>query len=99
MPPARAHCPEQEGEQFVTSSQPTVLLIGASRGLGRAMAVEFLKRQWDVVATVRDSADPALADLGTDGPGRLTIERLDITEPDQIAALGNRLSGRRFDDG
>jgi NAD(P)-dependent dehydrogenase (short-subunit alcohol dehydrogenase family) len=97
MPPARAHCPEQEGEQFVTSSQPTVLLIGASRGLGRAMAVEFLKRQWDVVATVRDSADPALADLGTDGPGRLTIERLDITEPDQIAALGNRLSGRRFD--
>ena len=31
----------------------TILLIGASRGLGYAMAAEFLKRGWNVVGTVR----------------------------------------------
>ncbi|TIM01289.1 MAG: 3-oxoacyl-ACP reductase, partial [Mesorhizobium sp.] len=31
----------------------TILLIGASRGLGHAMAAEFLKKGWNVVGTVR----------------------------------------------
>jgi NAD(P)-dependent dehydrogenase (short-subunit alcohol dehydrogenase family) len=31
----------------------TILLIGASRGLGHAMAAEFVKKSWDVVGTVR----------------------------------------------
>jgi NAD(P)-dependent dehydrogenase (short-subunit alcohol dehydrogenase family) len=30
-----------------------VLLMGASRGLGYAMAEEFLQRGWDVIGTVR----------------------------------------------
>jgi NAD(P)-dependent dehydrogenase (short-subunit alcohol dehydrogenase family) len=33
---------------------PTALIIGASRGLGLALAREYLKRGWNVVATVRD---------------------------------------------
>src|SRR5205814_857382 len=37
------------------SSEPrrTILLIGASRGLGHAMAAEFLKKGWNVVGTIR----------------------------------------------
>jgi len=31
---------------------PTALIIGASRGLGRAMTEEFLKRGWEVIGTV-----------------------------------------------
>src|SRR5664279_5916609 len=74
-----------------------LLLVGASRGLGLAMAAEFLKKGWNVVATVRGSARTKLHDLADEYEGRVEIETLDITEPDQIAALHERLSGRRFD--
>jgi len=33
--------------------QKTVLLIGASRGLGFAMVEEYLKRGWRVIATMQ----------------------------------------------
>jgi NAD(P)-dependent dehydrogenase (short-subunit alcohol dehydrogenase family) len=75
----------------------TILIIGASRGLGLAMCAEFLKRGWNVIGTVRDGQRTRLHDLADDHRGRLEIETLDITEPDQIAALNDGLSGRRLD--
>ena len=75
----------------------TILLIGASRGLGLAMAAEFLKRGWNVVGTVRGVGRTGLHDLADDHPGRVEIASLDVTESDQIAALHDRLSGRSFD--
>jgi NAD(P)-dependent dehydrogenase (short-subunit alcohol dehydrogenase family) len=74
-----------------------LLLIGASRGLGLAMAAEFVTRGWGVVGTVRGTARTGLHDLADAQPDHLAIEQLDITEPDQIAALRHRLAGRRFD--
>lgn len=81
----------------LSDTVPTILLIGASRGLGLAMAAEFLMRGWNVVGTVQGGDRTALHDLADEHPGRLAIESLDVTEPDQIAALRGRLSGRRFD--
>lgn len=75
----------------------TALLIGASRGLGYAMAAEYLKRGWNVVGTVRGKARTLLHDLADRSQNRLEIETVDICEPDQIAALRARLSGRMFD--
>jgi NAD(P)-dependent dehydrogenase (short-subunit alcohol dehydrogenase family) len=76
----------------------TILLIGASRGLGHAMAAEFLKKGWNVVGTVRGGgARTMLHDLADEFEGRVEIETLDINEPDQLAALHGRLSGRVFD--
>ncbi len=75
----------------------TVLLIGASRGLGLAMADEFAKRRWNVVATVRGSSRTKLHDLADEHEGRIDIELLDITQPDQTGALRSRLSDRAFD--
>jgi NAD(P)-dependent dehydrogenase (short-subunit alcohol dehydrogenase family) len=74
-----------------------LLLVGASRGLGLAMAAEFLKKGWNVVGTVQGSGRTELHVLADEHPGRIEIESLDITEPDQIAALHDRLSGRSFD--
>jgi NAD(P)-dependent dehydrogenase (short-subunit alcohol dehydrogenase family) len=75
-----------------------ILLIGASRGLGHAIAAEFLKRGWNVVGTVRGwGARTKLHDLADEFEGRVEIETLDINEPDQLAALHARLSGRVFD--
>ncbi|MDO7840804.1 SDR family oxidoreductase [Sphingomonas immobilis] len=77
-------------------SQNTILLIGASRGLGYAMAAEFLKRGWRVVGTVQGTRRTELHDLADRNP-QLEIETVDITEPAQIAALRDRLTGRSFD--
>lgn len=74
-----------------------LLLIGASRGLGYAMAEEFLKRGWNVVGTVRGDARTRLHDLAASSPGRVQIETLDMTQPDQISALRDRLAATTFD--
>ena len=76
----------------------TILLIGASRGLGHAMAAEFLQKGWNVVGTVRGGgARTLLHDLADEFAGRIEIEILDICEPDQLTALHGRLSSRTFD--
>jgi NAD(P)-dependent dehydrogenase (short-subunit alcohol dehydrogenase family) len=75
----------------------TALLVGASRGLGYAMAEEFLRRDWNVVGTVRGQAHSRLHELSQTSSGRVEIEAIDITMPDQIAGLRDRLAGRRLD--
>jgi NAD(P)-dependent dehydrogenase (short-subunit alcohol dehydrogenase family) len=79
-------------------SVPTILIAGASRGLGQAMAAEFLKRGWRVIGTVRDAAAPTpLHTLLNEADGRLEIEALDINARAQITALRERLASRRLD--
>ena len=79
------------------SADKSLLLIGASRGLGLALAAEYLKRGWHVVATERGSTPSKLRNLmGTSG-GRLKVETVDIVYPDQVAALRARLASSRFD--
>jgi len=76
----------------------TILLIAASRGLGLAMAEEFLEKGWNVVGTVRaGSGRTKLHDLVDQFQGRLEIETVDICEQSQVEALRQRLSGRIFD--
>jgi NAD(P)-dependent dehydrogenase (short-subunit alcohol dehydrogenase family) len=74
-----------------------LLLIGASRGLGLALAAEYLQRGWDVVATERDGRPSGLHGLAGTHDGRLEIEHVDINHPDQVRALRDRLSAMRFD--
>lgn len=83
--------------ESLNQQNPSVLLVGASRGLGHAMAVEFVKKNWHVFGTVREGGRTELANLEHSYPDLVTIERLDITDPDQIAALRDRLYGRTFD--
>lgn len=78
-------------------SDNSLLLIGASRGLGYALAAEYLKRGWHVVATERENAKSGLHELAKNAAGRLTIETVDINRPDQVAALHARLGARKFD--
>ncbi|MGD0764412.1 MAG: SDR family NAD(P)-dependent oxidoreductase [Roseiarcus sp.] len=75
----------------------SLLLIGASRGLGLALAKEYLERGWRVVATARGAKRTALHELAEAPGGRLEVEIVDINDPDQVAALGARLGSRRFD--
>lgn len=75
----------------------TICIVGASRGLGHAMAAELLNRGWHVIGTVRGPDRTLLHDLADDHPGRVVIEQLDMTDREQISALRGRLSGQRID--
>ncbi len=61
------------------------------------MAAEFLERGWNVVGTARGGARTELYGLADRYPGRIEVETLDVTAPEQIAELHGRLSGRRFE--
>jgi NAD(P)-dependent dehydrogenase (short-subunit alcohol dehydrogenase family) len=74
-----------------------LLLIGASRGLGLAIAEQYLKRGWDVVGTVRAGARTKLHDLRKRWSQNLELETVDITVPEQVTALRTRLQEQVFD--
>ena len=55
------------------------VVTGASRGIGRAVAIELAARGFETIATMRDPADGA--DLVAAG---IRVERLDVTDPSTI---------------
>jgi NAD(P)-dependent dehydrogenase (short-subunit alcohol dehydrogenase family) len=79
------------------SAAQSILLVGASRGLGHAMAEEFVRRGWNVVGTVRGGTGTQLHELADRHPDQVTVESVDITDADQLVALRGRLAQRRFD--
>lgn len=80
-----------------TTSAKRVLLVGASRGLGLALADQWVRRGWYVTATVRGTGRTGLHELADRHPESIEVETVDITVPDQVAALRTRLGQRRFD--
>ena len=73
------------------SAVKTALIVGASRGLGLALAEEYCSRGWQVVATARDQRVPLL-DLQDRFPGQLEIEQVDIVDFQAVQALHKRLT-------
>lgn len=71
----------------------SILLIGASRGLGLGLARQLHSDGWQITATVRD---PAKAEALRELPG-VRIETLDIDDHAAVAALQQRLRGELFD--
>jgi NAD(P)-dependent dehydrogenase (short-subunit alcohol dehydrogenase family) len=75
----------------------TALIVGASRALGLALAAELAGRGGDVIGTVRGTGRTGLHDLADRSDGRVRVETLEMTDADQLAALGARLRGRDLD--
>jgi NAD(P)-dependent dehydrogenase (short-subunit alcohol dehydrogenase family) len=70
----------------------TVLIVGASRGIGGEFARQYRQAGWRVLATARDEASlGALVGLGAEAFS------VDVTVPEDIAALGWKLDGERLD--
>ncbi|MFE4254036.1 SDR family NAD(P)-dependent oxidoreductase [Streptomyces sp. NPDC056910] len=59
----------------------TVLITGASTGMGEALTFDYAARGWNVVATMRDTAkaNPKFADLND-----VRVTRLDVTDAASI---------------
>ena len=74
----------------------SILIIGASRGIGLGLAQEFAARGWTVFASQR-SATPALEKAARDAAGRIHIVRADVTDAGSIAALGGQIESGSLD--
>lgn len=70
----------------------TVLIVGASRGIGQEFVRQYKHSGWRVLATARDGA--ALDTLTQLGAQTYSV---DVTEPEDIAALGWKLDGEHVD--
>ena len=66
--------------------QKTVLITGCSSGIGRATARAFLEEEWCVYATARNPAD-----IETLGDAGCRIATLDVTDPDDIERVVDRI--------
>ena len=73
-------------------SKGMVLITGANRGIGLALAAQFTRAGYEVIGTARkpDSAQE-LAALD------VRIEQLDVTSQDSVNALASRLNDRPVD--
>ncbi len=72
----------------------TVLITGASRGIGRASALALDQAGHDVIAGVR--TQEAARELAAEASDRLRTVHLDVTEPDSIRAAAE-MAGERLD--
>ena len=70
----------------------TVLITGASRGIGRASALALDRRGLDVIAGVR--TDEAAQALKADASDRLRTVELDVTDADSIRAAAEAVGPR-----
>src|SRR5713226_7157152 len=64
-------------------------VTGAASGIGRALALELAVRGCDLALADRDEAgmQATAAEIGRAAPQKVTVHRVDVSEPQQIAAF------------
>ena len=75
----------------------TVLITGSNRGIGLRIATIYAERGWNVIATARKPEAANDLKAVQANHHNLSIERLDVTEDEQIAALVDKLKGQPID--
>jgi NAD(P)-dependent dehydrogenase (short-subunit alcohol dehydrogenase family) len=76
--------------------EKSALVIGASRGLGRGLSLELLKRGWRVTGTVRSTRGAGMDAYEAYHP-RVTMDTLDLNNVAMIDAFVCRMEGKIFD--
>ncbi len=88
----RSAMPDPEASRAVEGLSPTVVVTGASRGIGRAFAARFARGGRDVALIARDAAslDTAAQDIAREANVRavpLTLDITDVGAPARLDAL------------
>lgn len=77
-------------------SRRSVLIVGATRGLGLGLTDKYLSEGWRVVATTIEPSE-ALDALQREHGDALAVQPLDITNAADVLALHKEYSTARFD--
>jgi NAD(P)-dependent dehydrogenase (short-subunit alcohol dehydrogenase family) len=76
----------------------TILITGASRGLGLEFTRQYLTEGWAVIAACRKpGAARGLRDLEPKSKGALTVVEIDVTDGASVKRAAGRLQGRAID--
>jgi NAD(P)-dependent dehydrogenase (short-subunit alcohol dehydrogenase family) len=76
----------------------TILITGANRGIGLALARVFVGQGWEVIACCRRPAEAQdLQAVEAVSGGGLTIRQLDVTKDEEIGSLAASLAGKGVD--
>jgi len=75
----------------------SVLITGANRGIGLALARHYAALDWEVVATARQPDAAGELQALPAGSARVEIVQLDLTSPASRQALAEWLAGRPLD--
>ena len=76
----------------------SMLVTGASRGLGLEMVRQFVGDGWRIYACCRTPETATdLAALAAGADGAITLHTLDVSKPEQIAALADEFRGTPID--
>jgi len=77
---------------------PTVMITGANRGIGLALARGYAAEDWRVLACCRDPDNAKDLDvLRAKAEDRVAVHRLDVTDGLQIDSLAGELAGEAID--
>ncbi len=89
--------PAQPVPAMTNAAKPTVLITGANRGLGLEFSRQYAAAGWNVIASCRRPEEARELAKLTAEYDHVSIERLDVTDDQQVQALAERYRGIPID--
>ena len=75
----------------------TIMIVGATRGIGLELTKQYANEGNKVIACARDAGNASLLDEAVAGSDNITIEQLDIADPASIESASSRMGGGAID--
>lgn len=79
------------------AAAPTVLVTGANRGIGFALAGQYAARGWTVIATARDPGGADELRALARASDNVRVEKLDVTSDRSVRRLAKKYAGQPID--
>jgi len=79
------------------SSLGTILITGSNRGIGLEFVKQYSSRNWDVIATCRNTSQAEELIELSKNHDNLDLMNLDITNQESVQEVANKLDGKPID--